>query len=330
MAGALSKYPLRPIMNALASFWSRGQRVERAAYIVGALLMASGLIHLAMLVITGASWVGPVSLRKPTTFGLSFGLTLVTVTWVASFLPLSKRARSSLLGGFTAACAIETALVSLQAWRGVPSHFNMETTADAIVARTLAGGGGVLVAIIVVLTLKAFRANPRVPGSMRLAIQIGLVTLVCAVVVGALMIARGMMLVFAGDPQTAYATGGALKPTHGVTMHASLVLPALAWLLSFANWSEQRRLTAVLVAAAGYLVFAGVVAVGNVSGVELYDMPLASMILLALSALLLLAIGLLALTAAASTPTDGIHRPIGASVRSSEPGLSPGRPSKPA
>jgi hypothetical protein len=51
-------------------------------------------------------------------------------------------------------------------------------------------------------------------------------------------------------------------------MHAILILPMLAWLLSFANWSERRRVAAVIVASAGYLVFAGVVAVTNISGIE--------------------------------------------------------------
>jgi hypothetical protein len=64
--------PLRPMTGAMRSFWNRGQRTERAAYVVGALLIVSGLIHLAIVVISGASWTGPLSLRKPTTFGLSF------------------------------------------------------------------------------------------------------------------------------------------------------------------------------------------------------------------------------------------------------------------
>jgi hypothetical protein len=208
---------------------------------------------------------------------------------------------------FTAACVFETALVSLQAWRGVPSHFNVETAFDAMVARMLAGGGIVLVAIIVVLTFAAFRTNPRVPISLRVAIRIGFVALVCAVVVGMLMIANGMMLVFAGDPQAAYATGGALKPTHAVTMHAILLLPALAWLLSFANWTEQRRLGVVLMAGAGYVVLGGVVAAGNFVGLDLRQMSAPTVCLFALGALLLLATVLLALSAAARAPIDGIQ-----------------------
>ena len=101
--------------------------VERAAYSAAVLLLVSGVIHLSVLLISGGTWEGPLSLRKPTTFGLSFGLTLVNVTWIASFLPLKDRSRTLLLGTFAAACVLETFLVSLQAWRGVPSHFNVET-----------------------------------------------------------------------------------------------------------------------------------------------------------------------------------------------------------
>jgi hypothetical protein len=257
----------------MRSFWSQGRRSERVAYVVAAVLIVSGIVHLAILLISGASWVGPLSLRKPTTFGLSFGVTLMTVTCVASFLQLSTRVRAFLLGVFAAASALETTLVSLQAWRGVPSHFNVETTFDAWVARMLAAGGFVLVAVIVVLTVTAFRRNPTVPVSLLTAIRIGLVALVGSLVVGAFMIARGMMLVFAGDPQAAYSTGGALKPTHAVMMHAILVLPALAWLLTFVNWTEQRRLSVVLLATAGYMVLAGMVVVENFVGLELRQVP---------------------------------------------------------
>ena len=206
-------------------------------------------------------------MRKPAVFGLSFGITLVTIVWVASFLPLAERTRTALLTIFTAASVVETALVSLQAWRGVPSHFNVETGFDALVARALAVGGIALVVVIVGLTATAFSRNPGVPISIRVAIQVGFVALCVAMATGATMIARGMMLVFAGDPSTAYATGGALKPTHAVTMHAILVLPLLAWLLSFADWSERDRLRVVLLASAAYLALAGVIAIRNIAGI---------------------------------------------------------------
>src|SRR5262245_28753874 len=80
---------------------------ERAGYVMAALLASSGLVHLALLMVSGASWQGPLSLRKPATFGLSFGLTLATIVWVSGFLKLTARARSVLLAAFTAASALE-------------------------------------------------------------------------------------------------------------------------------------------------------------------------------------------------------------------------------
>jgi hypothetical protein len=236
--------------------------VERAAYSVGGLLILSGVIHLAVLLISGGTWEGPVSLRKAVTFGLSFGLTLINVTFIASFIPIMDRTRSALLGVFAAACVLETVLVSLQAWRGVPSHFNVETPFDAVVAQTLAVGGFTLVATIVMLTVAAFRARTALPAGLRLAIRSGFVALVGAQIVGGVMIATGMRLVFAGDPQSAYATGGWLKPVHAALMHGILVLPLLAWQISRTGWDEGTQSRAVRAGVAVYalIVVATVVA----------------------------------------------------------------------
>jgi hypothetical protein len=198
-------------------------------------------------------------LRKPMTFGLSFGLTLITIVWVSSFVKLRDRTRNLLLGAFTLACALETTLVSLQAWRGVPSHFNVETRFDARIAGSLAAGGAVLVIVILALAIASFRARSDVAPSMHVAIRIAFVALLAAQIIGTLMIAKGMRLVFAGDPQAAYAAGGTLKPAHAVAMHGMQLLPVLAWLLSYRDWPERRRLAVVIAAAAGYFLLAALV-----------------------------------------------------------------------
>lgn len=235
-------------------------------YFIGGLLLASGLLHLGILLTTGGSWMGPLSLRKPMTFGLSFGLTLISITWVASFLNLRERTRAALLFTFAAASVLETALITLQAWRGVPSHFNVATSFDALVTRGLAGGGVVLVLLIVAMTAAAFRPNDAVAPSLRLAVQAGFVLLCAAMAAGGVMIGTGMSQVFAGNAATAYATGGALKPTHAITMHGILVLPVFARLLALTDWREERRLKMVRHAATVYVVLTLAVAAMNVSG----------------------------------------------------------------
>ncbi|GAA3233461.1 hypothetical protein [Nonomuraea helvata] len=85
-----------------------------------------------------------------------------------------------------------------------------ETAFDTTVSRTLAAGGGVLIAIAITMTVAAFRPDPDVAPSMRLAVRAGFAT--------------------------------TLKPAHAVFMHGALLLPALAWLLSRTLPSEAARL----------------------------------------------------------------------------------------
>jgi hypothetical protein len=243
----------------IRSVWSEAAGIERVAYAIAAALTVSGIAHFLVLVVSGGSWEGPLSFRKPTTFGVSFGLTLGTITWVASYVRMSARTRGWLLGFFSAACVAEVALVTFQAWRGVPSHYNLETLFDGVIARTLAVGGAVLVVVIAILTILALRSAPDVAPSMRLAVRAGLLCLDAALGIGVAMIAKGLLLVFAGQQQLAYATGGALKPEHAVTMHAVLVLPALAWLLTFTPLTERRRGQVVWLGIAGYALAAVIV-----------------------------------------------------------------------
>src|SRR4051794_10732899 len=170
--------------------------VDQVAYAVGALLCTSGVVHLCVLISSGDSWEGPLSYRKAATFGLSFGLTLLAVTWATSFVALPDRTRAVLLGVFTGACVLETALVTMQVWRGVPSHFDFETSFDTVVSMTLAIGGGVIIVCALGFTAAVGRSPPAPP--MRLALRYGFVVLLLALGVGAVMIARGVSLARGG------------------------------------------------------------------------------------------------------------------------------------
>lgn len=236
----------------------RGRRVERVAYAVAAVLFASGLVHLVVLIASGTTWEGPLSYRKAMTFGLSFGLTLATLAWATSFLTMRSRTRTVLLGLFTAVSVVEVTLVTMQVWRRVPSHFNFESGFDSAVSMMLALGGGVIIATVLGFTVVALRSSSGLTPSMLLALRAGLVVLVVSLGVGAIMIADGVSISRGGQPQLAYTTAGALKPVHFVAMHGILVLPALAWLLRFTPWPERRRTRIVWAAVAVYaLLVAG-------------------------------------------------------------------------
>ncbi|MEW2283413.1 hypothetical protein [Streptomyces sp. NPDC047841] len=235
--------------------------VDRLCHATGLLLVLSGLAHLVVFAVDGGPWDGPVSWRKPVTFGLSFGVTLIAVTWVTSYLRTGDRLRSVLLLVFAADCVVEVGGITLQAWRRVPSHLNRETPFDTAVSMTLAVGGGVLVALLTVFAVASFRRRPTGPAGMSLAVRSGFALLLVALASGAAMIARGVVLTRTGHQEAAYRSTAPLKPLHGVSLHAVLVLPLLARLLTRTPWDERTRRRIVAVAVGSYTAAVAVAAV---------------------------------------------------------------------
>lgn len=240
--------------RAAAAWWRAAHPGERLSCAVGVLLIVSGLFHLLVFAVDGGPWTGPVSWRKPVTFGLSFGLTLIATAWVTSYLRMSARTRAVLLVLFAADCVLEVGGITLQAWRGVPSHLNMESALNSTVSMALAVGGGLLVVLLSAFAVISFRRRPQGPAGMPLALRAGFAILLVGLASGAAMIARGVTLTKTGHQADAYASTAFLKPLHGVSLHAVLVLPALAWLLTFTPWGERTRLRIVQGAVGCYLV----------------------------------------------------------------------------
>ena len=177
-------------------------RRTRLLLALSALLVLAGLFHLLVFAVDDRPWAGPVSWRKPFTFGISFGVTLATVVWVTSYLRLSERTRTVLLTVFALDCVVEVGGITLQAWRDVPSHLNRSTPFNTAVAITLAIGGAVLIVVLGRFAVAAIGGRADAPPSMRLALQAGFVLLVLGLLSGAAMIARGTVAMNTGTPTT--------------------------------------------------------------------------------------------------------------------------------
>lgn len=215
---------------------------QRAGYAVAAVLVLSAAVHLAVLLVTGGTWVGPVSWRKPVLFGFSFGTTLATLTWFLTFLRLGR------LGGWAVVVVLgvgtggEVLLVTLQQWRGVPSHFNVATPFDTAVFIAMGFLIAAVVAATAVLLLRSLW-RVRAPASLAWALRAALLLLLVSNAVGAQMIAGG---------GSAVGEAGTLKVPHALTVHALQVLPLLALLVGVADRREARRVATVAAAALGY------------------------------------------------------------------------------
>jgi hypothetical protein len=273
----------------LLGYWQEARPYQRLGYLVGGALIVVGLAHLVAWLVVGGAWAGPVSFRKPTTFGISFGLTTITMAWVAGQLRISDRTGWLLLGTLAVADTSEVVWVSLQRWRGVAAHFNDQTTLDNLLF-VIMGGAAVAVAatVILVMTVLAFTAM-RASPSMALAIRAGLLILLAAQVVGGWMIQHGLGLAEEGatDGLTTFGTAGVMKVPHAVAIHGIQVLPALAWLLSFAAMPEQRRVGLVRVAVLGYVALVVVSVLQTATGVAPFDVGVAAAVLYLLGVALL-------------------------------------------
>jgi hypothetical protein len=250
---------------------------QRFAYACAALLVVSGLFHLGVYVVDGGPWEGPVSWRKPVVFGLSFGIAVATITWFMTFLRPHRVVGWVVLGLYSLAAIGEVFLISMQRWRGVPSHFNESTLFNEMVFSYM----GMLVTLIGALTVAVaiwvwFRLDA--PASLALAIRLGLVLMLVSQVVGIQMIAEG---------GNTFGAAGAMKLPHAVTLHAAQVLPALALLLLAAPGKELSRVRTVELGVAGYVAVTGATLVQTYAGRAPTDLDLATFAL-ALAGLLTL------------------------------------------
>ncbi len=244
--------------------WRHAQPAQRSAVLVGAALVAVGLVHGVLWLVLGGSAQGPLSWRKPTTFGISFGVTTITLAWVSPYLALPRRWVSGSVLAVAAANTYEVAWVSLQHARGVASHFNDSTALDGALFLVAGVAIGVTFAVIALYTVCSFtRLRQTASASLALGLRVGLIVLLVSMAAGAWMIVRGMA--FQLEP-TQVAGEGSIKSLHAVGMHGVQVVGILGWVLSSVAMAEVARLRLVAAAAVGYVLLTVTVGVLTLAG----------------------------------------------------------------
>jgi hypothetical protein len=265
--------------EALLEFIKRLWRTDAALTGVGLLMLgalAASLVGLWLdpRVITGApAWL------KPAKFAVSIAIYTLTLAWVFTYLPEWTRTRRIVGRASAAIFVLELAIIDLQAWRGVTSHFNVATPLDtamfsamgaAIALQTLTS-----VAVAVALWRQAF-ANHALGWALRLGMSLtivgafsgGLMTRPTAEQLEQARTTQQMPVAGAhtvgapdGGPGVT-GTGwsvehGDLRVPHFLGLHALQAL-ALVALLVPVRWGESRRVRITVTGAASYAALFGI------------------------------------------------------------------------
>ncbi|MEM7677243.1 MAG: hypothetical protein AAF449_14680 [Myxococcota bacterium] len=205
----------------------------------GVLLIGSGLVYCVVFALSGESWSGPTSLRKPLLFGLSTGVTLLSLAEVARRLP-THRIDYALYASLAGALLLEVALIDLQQARGVASHFNRATTFDASIQCIMSVLIGYATVVILFMTARSFTPLSTTPDQT-LVVRAGMVLLSVGCVLGGLITIIGEVNLREGHPPEILGRAGVLKFPHGLPLHAIQILQIQRWGLTRLAIRETTR-----------------------------------------------------------------------------------------
>jgi hypothetical protein len=222
-------------------------------------LTATGLGMAALLALTLAGlWLDPRIVAgapvwlKPAKFAASLAAYSLTLAWVFTWLSAWPRLRRIVSRITVSVFVVEMAIIALQAWRGVGSHFNVATLTDGVLFGIM--GAGILLqtfaaaGLTIALWRQAFDNR-----AMGWALRLGMLITVVAAFSGGLMTqptaaqleearATGRMTTSgahtvgapdggSGLPGTGWSTThGDLRVAHFVGLHSMQVLPVIAFL----------------------------------------------------------------------------------------------------
>lgn len=251
-----------PLLARLRQLWRDRDRDQAWLGWLGVVLVVAGLAHVVVWLVLGGPLTGPVSWRKPIVFGISGGVVSLSLAWVVGALP-ATRERAAWVRAFVAAMALEVGLITMQAWRGVASHFNEDTPLDMGIFAAM----GVLIAIasaaMIRWTWLAWRLPVRDLAEHRARAH-AMLALVGSLAVGQWMAVHGGLVtggVIEAPAPTIYGSAGLMKVPHAVGLHALQVLPLLAFLLRRTGLPAAARARAVGMASSGYgLLFVAAIA----------------------------------------------------------------------
>jgi hypothetical protein len=232
------------------------RRGHSGLYWLAAGMAAFALVTAVLAVVDQRTLVGAPLWFKPMKFSISIALFALALAWMLG--QLRERALRRTGWAIVTGLVLEMMIIVGQAARGQKSHYNT----DDLLGGALFSIMGATITVVWFLTLAIALRFLREPGrdrAMALAIRLGLLVSLVGMAVGFLLAPHGGHAVGVpdGGPGLFFVgwstTGGDLRISHFVGLHALQVLPLLAALLAHRSVVEAMRTRIVWSVAVGYL-----------------------------------------------------------------------------
>lgn len=207
---------------------SHGKGYLRFLFGVSVVLAASGVFHTLVFVLKSSDWEGLVSWRKPIVFAFSFAVTNLTIVLVLYLLPRAGGRGWAISLGLGLSSLGEVGLITLQQWRGVPSHFNAEGPFNLGVVIVLGVLFLPLLASLLGVAVWSWVDLPA-PSDLSLGLQLGMGLLLVGQVAGViiLLVGIGMLRQNGGDIAALYPTVHRYRIPHALSLHAIQILAVI-------------------------------------------------------------------------------------------------------
>jgi hypothetical protein len=209
------------------------------------LLFGFGIAHLALLSMMlliapfdGRTVMGVNPWIKPMKFAISIAIYLFTMAWILWELPVRAEMKRRINWILAVTLVIEIFLITMQAARGVTSHFNRATAFDMAVFGTMGASIVVNIMAAAYVAVRFWKIDARIPAPYLWGIRLGLTIFVLASLEGFAMIGNGAHSVGvpdggAGLPFVNWSTkGGDLRAAHFFGIHSLQVLPLIGVLFA--------------------------------------------------------------------------------------------------
>lgn len=219
----------------ISEFFTRIRRLNPLLYYTGLGHAVLFIIFIPLFILDDRLITGINAWIKPMKFASSITIYLWTFAWLLQYVKSVKNVKF-ISWGIALCMMVEMLIITFQAARGVPSHFNITSVPNAIMFSTMGTFIGINTFLVLYTLVLFFTKAVEIQDHITLvAWRAGLLLFFLGGVSGGLMVTNLAHTVGAPDggpgiPFLNWSTeAGDIRIAHFITLHGLQILPALAF-----------------------------------------------------------------------------------------------------